>query len=98
MNRPESVKLTKAFGGALREIRRERGLSQEQLGFEAGLHRTYVSLLERGRKIPTLTTLAQLAVALGLAPSEMLRQAERRIESLQDNHDSKRGHDEDRQG
>ena len=40
----------KAFGKVLREIRNEHSLSQEELGFESGYHRTYISLLERGRK------------------------------------------------
>jgi transcriptional regulator with XRE-family HTH domain len=40
----------KAFGKVLREIRNEHSLSQEELGFESGYHRTYISLLERGKK------------------------------------------------
>lgn len=39
-----------AFGRVLREVRADRGLSQEQFGFESGFHRTYISLLERGLK------------------------------------------------
>jgi transcriptional regulator with XRE-family HTH domain len=39
----------KAFGKVLREIRQEHSLSQEDLGFESGYHRTYISLLERGK-------------------------------------------------
>ena len=49
----------KAFGRILRAIRRERGLTQEQLGFESGYHRTYISLLERGKKNPSLNTIFQ---------------------------------------
>jgi transcriptional regulator with XRE-family HTH domain len=66
----------KAFGKVLREIRHERSLSQEELGFESGYHRTYISLLERGRKSPSLNTVFQLAAALGVPPSEILRRTE----------------------
>ena len=55
-NRPAI--LAAAFGAVLRDVRKERGLSQEDLGFESGYHRTYVSLLERGLKSPSLQTLA----------------------------------------
>jgi len=50
-----------AFGNVLRDIRQEHSLSQEELGFESGYHRTYISLLERGRKSPSLNTIFQLA-------------------------------------
>jgi transcriptional regulator with XRE-family HTH domain len=66
----------KAFGKVLREIRNEHSLSQEELGFESGYHRTYISLLERGRKSPSLNTVFQLAAALGVRPSEILRRTE----------------------
>lgn len=39
------------------EIRRNRGLWQEELGFDSGYHRTYISILERGHKNPTLSTI-----------------------------------------
>jgi transcriptional regulator with XRE-family HTH domain len=60
------------FGRVLRQSRRERGLSQEELGFRSGYHRTYISLLERGLKSPSLRTIFQLADALEIAPSEMI--------------------------
>jgi len=69
-NKPED--LAKAFGEVLRKARRERGLSQEDLGFESGYHRTYISLLERGLKSPSLQTIYELARALDLSPSELL--------------------------
>jgi DNA-binding XRE family transcriptional regulator len=46
-----------AFAKVLEEIRHEHSVSQEELGFESGYHRTYISLLERGRKIPPLNTI-----------------------------------------
>lgn len=69
----------KAFGRVLREKRLERGLSQERLGFESGYHRTYISLLERGQKSPSLSTIFHLATALALAPSEILHIVEAHI-------------------
>ncbi len=46
-----------ALGAAIRELRARRGLSQEQLGFDAGLHRNYVGALERGEINPTFRIL-----------------------------------------
>ena len=68
-----------AFGKVLREIRQEHSLSQEELGFDSGYHRTYISLLERGRKSPSLNTVFQLAAALGVSPSDILRRTEARV-------------------
>ncbi|EPZ16379.1 hypothetical protein M622_12895 [Thauera terpenica 58Eu] len=61
-----------AFGKVLRHVRREAGLTQEQLGFEADLRRTYVSLLELGQQQPSLTTILKLAAALRRRPGELL--------------------------
>ncbi len=69
----------KAFGKVLREIRQEQSLSQEELGFKSGYHRTYISLLERGRKSPSLNTVFQLAAALRVSPSEILQRTESRV-------------------
>jgi len=71
-----------AFGKVLREIRQEHSLSQEELGFESGYHRTYISLLERGRKSPSLNTVFQLAAALGVSPSDILRRTEARVSQV----------------
>lgn len=60
-----------AFGKVLRKLRREVGLSQEELGFAAGLQRNFVSLLELGRKQPTITTMLKLAKPLGRRFSEI---------------------------
>ena len=72
----KDIKLEKAFGQVLQELRRERGISQEELGFQSGYHRTYISLLERGKKSPSLQTIFQLANALLIEPSEILKRVE----------------------
>ncbi|MFH1933720.1 MAG: helix-turn-helix transcriptional regulator [Pseudomonadota bacterium] len=71
--------LSKNFGATLRETRIEQGLSQEDLGFKSGLHRTYISLLERGLKSPSLHTIFKLSQALGLPPSEFFARLERNL-------------------
>jgi DNA-binding XRE family transcriptional regulator len=68
----------RAFGDALREIRKERCISQEQLALDSGLDRTYVSLIERGVQSPTLRTVVKLANVLHVKPSEIVS----RMESL----------------
>ncbi len=55
----------------LRKFRRERGLSQEKLAFECGLHRTYISGVERGVRNPTVLVLEAIAKALEI-PSSLL--------------------------
>jgi transcriptional regulator with XRE-family HTH domain len=70
------TKLNRRFGKILREIRESRRLSQEELGFESGYHRTYISLLERGLKNPSLQTIFQVAKALGIKPSELIQRLE----------------------
>ncbi len=54
------MNLEEAVGAELRACRRRKQISQEQLGFDAGVHRTYVSLIERGVKSPTLGVLFRL--------------------------------------
>ena len=68
--------LAKAFGQVLRETRKERGLSQESLALTCGLDRTFISLLERGLRQPTLSSIFALADALGTTPSMMLKSIE----------------------
>ncbi len=64
--------LTRKFGVVLRELRREAGLTQRDLVFECGLDRTFVSLLERGLRQPSLTTLFVLAAALNVSPADIV--------------------------
>lgn len=65
-----------ALGRAVRQIRSERGLSQENLALDAGLDRTYVSGVERGRRNPSYGSLLKLALALGVKVSVIVLTAE----------------------
>jgi transcriptional regulator with XRE-family HTH domain len=71
-----------AFGKVLRRLRKQKGLTQEQLGFEADVQRNFVSLIELGRNQPTITTLFKLAKALGLAPARIVALTEREVRKL----------------
>ncbi len=62
-----------AFGRVLRRLREASGLTQEQLGFEADLRRTYISILELGQQQPSLATILKLASALNLPAHEVIR-------------------------
>ena len=64
--------LLKGFGKKIRELRHRVGISQEELGHRAGLHRTYVGGIERGERNPSLANIGRLARALGVRPAELL--------------------------
>lgn len=81
---PNRANIARIFGEVLQELRTTRGLSQEEFGFECELHRTYISLLERGKRIPSLTTIIQLAGALSVPPSEIVRRVESRLSGRMD--------------
>ena len=52
------------FGEKVRQIRKEKGLSQEELSFKADLHRTYIGMIERAEKNITLVNIEKIANAL----------------------------------
>jgi transcriptional regulator with XRE-family HTH domain len=65
------------FGKEIARIRKRIGLSQEELGFRAEVHRTYVSQLERGLKSPTLSMILKLSRALKASASRLVATVER---------------------
>ena len=69
----------KAFGDALRHIRRREGFSQERLALDSGFDRTYISLVERGLRSPTVRAVVKLAEVLEVRPSEIVKRMEREI-------------------
>lgn len=64
--------LVRLFGRNVRDLRREKGLSQEALALEAGMKRSYVSDVERGIRNPTVRALGRLAEALDVSPARLL--------------------------
>ncbi|TDE95175.1 XRE family transcriptional regulator [Occultella glacieicola] len=64
-----------AFGDRIRELRHAAGLSQEELAEASGLHRTYISSLERGQRNVGLDNIHVLAGALGVTASTLLEDA-----------------------
>lgn len=65
------------FGEVLRRRREAAGLSQEALAADAGLHRNYVGLLERGKRVPSILVVEKLASALGTSMSSLFRAVEK---------------------
>jgi transcriptional regulator with XRE-family HTH domain len=65
-------------GEELRKARLAAGLTQEKLAFECGLDRTYISMLENGKKIPTLTALFKICKATDIRPSTVVARIEKR--------------------
>lgn len=58
------LSIQKQFGKKVRDLRLERGYSQEGFAFECGLHRTYIGCIERGEKNITITNIEKIAKAL----------------------------------
>ena len=63
--------IEKSFGDRIRELRKEKQLSQEELAFKAGVHRTYLGGIERGERNPSLRNISAIADALGISLSEL---------------------------
>ena len=70
------LSLKHKVGQAIRSLRREKGLSQEELAELSNINRTYVGTLERGDKSPTLDVLERIAKALDITVGEIMKRAE----------------------
>lgn len=69
-----------AFGIVLRKLRKERGLSQETLAFEADIERNYISLLELGRNSVSIKMIFKFARALNISVAELMMLVEKQVE------------------
>lgn len=65
--------LRQVFAANLRRLRHARGLSQEDLAYEADVNRTYMSKLEKGGSYPGLEIIGKLAAVLKVEPAELLK-------------------------
>lgn len=70
--KPDECELVAIFAANVRKKRLELGLSQEELAESAGVHRTYIGMLERGEKNVTIYNIERVAVALGVEPFTLL--------------------------
>lgn len=71
------MEINKAFGEIVRNARKERKLSQEQLAELSGMHVNHISFIERAKTSPSLQAMQQISVALGIKLSAMLEAAEK---------------------
>lgn len=67
------MELRQIIAANIKRLRKERGLSQEELAFESGLHRTYISGIERGIRNVSLDNIGVLADALGVTPDILVK-------------------------
>ncbi len=65
--------IRRQVGQNVKRIRKERDWSQEELAFESGLHRTYISGIERGARNPTILILARLAETMRVTIDELVK-------------------------
>lgn len=65
-----------AFGKVLRQVRKQSGLTQEQLALAADIDRTFVSLIERGERQPTIRVLFKLAAAMHVSAAQLIQMTE----------------------
>ncbi len=73
------MKKAQTLGSIVRSLRLKYGMTQERLAFKSGLHRTYISQIERDIKQPTVKNLHKISKALGIKLSELVKQYEKGI-------------------
>lgn len=71
MTKKNELNIKERFGLAIKQRRGELGISQEELAFRSGLHRTYISDIERGTRNPSLENIEKLAKALEISISTL---------------------------
>lgn len=82
------------FGEQLRQLRKAAGITQEELAFRVSMDRTYISLLERGIKSPTLNTFFRLCKVLNQQPAEVIDRVYQRVIQVEQGAESVPGKNE----
>ncbi|EEL78276.1 helix-turn-helix transcriptional regulator [Bacillus cereus] len=77
------MEIPKAFGEVLRKHRKKANFSQEQLALQCNLDRTYIGLLERAQRQPSISTIFTICNVLNIAPHELIKEIEELISSQQ---------------
>lgn len=75
-----------AFGKVLRAVRKDAGLTQEQLALAAEIDRTFVSMIERGERQPTVRVLFRLAAAMHVSAARLIQMTEDQVGFIADSH------------
>ncbi len=63
--------INKHFGKQIAQYRKDKGITQDELAFKCGMHRTYIGAIERGEKSPTLNTIYKLSIGLNIKISDI---------------------------
>lgn len=79
------MNVIEAFGIVLRKYRTEAKLSQEKLALKCNLDRTYIGMLERGERQPTISTLFSIAENLNVSPSNIVKEVEQIRNKMNEN-------------
>lgn len=67
------MKSEEAFGAILKQVRVVKGFSQEQLALNCNLDRTFISMLERGQRQPSLSSILSISASLGIPAHELVK-------------------------
>ena len=76
--------VNKAVGELIRELRKEQGVCQEKLAEAIDSHQVYISEIENGDKLPSLTVIYKIAQAFGLTLTEFVRRVEEKLDGGKD--------------
>lgn len=77
----EEKEIRKAFGITVKELRKEKNISQEKLAEYANLDRSYISLIERGINSASVITVFKISSALGIEPEDLLKKTRMQLKS-----------------
>jgi len=68
-----TMTVAEAFGQVLKKTRKESGLSQEKLALQSGLDRTFISLIERGKRQPSLSSILDISKNLDISADQLIK-------------------------